>query len=95
MNKNKLYFVKLFLSNNEEYYRPESFEQLNVRHAISMITRFFILFMPPFGEEGVYCFANVGLSVCLSVCPSVDHMVSADYLKNHLSQSRHISHIAW
>jgi hypothetical protein len=25
------------------------------------------IFMPPFEEEGVYCFANVGLSVGLSV----------------------------
>jgi hypothetical protein len=28
-------------------------------------------------KEAVYCFANVGLSVCLSV----DHMVSADYFE--------------
>jgi hypothetical protein len=47
--------------------------------------------MSPFEEEGVYCFANVGLSVRRSVCPSVDHMVSADYLENYLSQSLHIS----
>ena len=26
-----------------------------------------LFIMPPFGEEGVYCFANVGRSVCLSV----------------------------
>jgi hypothetical protein len=38
--------------------------------------------MPPFEEEGVYCYANVGLSVGPLVCPSVDHMVSADYLEN-------------
>jgi hypothetical protein len=57
----------------------------------------------PFEEEGVYCFANAGLSVCLSVrrsvglsvCPSVDHMVSADYLEKYLSQSLHISHSDW
>jgi hypothetical protein len=41
------------------------------------------LIMPPFEEEGVYCFANVGLFVGLSVCPSVDHMVSADYLEKY------------
>jgi hypothetical protein len=51
--------------------------------------------MPPFEEEGVYCFANVGLSVGLSVCPFVDHMVSADNLENDLSQSLHISHSNW
>jgi hypothetical protein len=33
--------------------------------------------------------------VCLSVCPLADHMVSADYLKNYLSQSQHISHTNW
>ena len=43
--------------------------------------------MPPFEEEGVYCFANVSRSV--------DQMVSADYLKYHLSQSLHISHVDW
>ena len=26
-----------------------------------------LLFMPPFKEEGVYCFANVGQLVCRSV----------------------------
>jgi hypothetical protein len=50
-----------------------------------------MFFMPPFEEEGVYCFANVGLSVSLSV----DHMVSADYLEKNLSQSIHISHSDW
>ena len=55
--------------------------------------------MPPhFEEEGVYCFANVGRSVGLSVCRSVgrsvDQMVSAYYLKNHSSQSPDISHVA-
>jgi hypothetical protein len=39
-------------------------------------------FMPHFEEEGVYCFANVGRWVGLSVS-SVDHMVSAHYLKNY------------
>ena len=48
--------------------------------------------MPPFEEEGVYFFANVGRSVGLS---SVDQMVSADYLKYHFSQSLHISHVDW
>ena len=47
--------------------------------------------MPPFEEEGVYCFAND----CRSVGQSVDQMVSADYLKYHLSQSLHISHVGW
>jgi hypothetical protein len=51
--------------------------------------------MPPFEEEGAYCFAYVGLSVGLSVCPSADHMVSADYLQNDLSQSVHISRSDW
>ena len=32
--------------------------------------------MPPFEEEGVYCFANVGRSVGWSV----DQMVSTNYL---------------
>ena len=49
------------------------------------------IFMPPFEKEGVYCFANVGRSVCRSV----DQMVSADNLKYHLSQSLHISHVDW
>ena len=48
-----------------------------------------VIFMPPFEEEGVYCFANVGCYVG----QSVDQMVSADYLKYHLSQSLHISHV--
>ena len=39
--------------------------------------------MPHFKEEGVYCFANVGRYVGLSVGGSVDQMVSADYLKYH------------
>ena len=47
--------------------------------------------MPPFEEEGVYCFANDGLLVVRSV----DQMVSTDYLKYHLSQSLHISHVDW
>jgi hypothetical protein len=42
---------------------------------IFMILQYFIysliIIMPPFEEEGVYCFANVGLSVCLSVRRSV------------------------
>jgi hypothetical protein len=40
---------------------------------------------------GVYCYANVGMSVG----PSVDHMSSADYLENYLSQSLHNSHSDW
>ena len=47
--------------------------------------------MPLFEEEGVYCFANVGRSIPWSV----DQMVSADYLKNHLLQRLHISHVDW
>ena len=43
-----------------------------------------------FEEEGVYCFANVGLSVGRSVCPSVDQMVSANYLGIHSPQGSHI-----
>ena len=60
-----------------------------------MRTRVYLIFifMPPFEEEGVYCFANVGRSVCLSVGRSVDQMVSADYLKYLSSQSLHISHV--
>ena len=27
----------------------------------------FMIILPPFEEEGVYCFANVGRSLCLSV----------------------------
>ena len=41
------------------------------------------LFMTPSKEEGVYCFANVGRWV--------DQMVSADYLKYHLSQSSYFT----
>ena len=52
---------------------------------LTIITLPFLL-MPPFEEEGVYCFANVGWSVLL-VCRSVDQMVSADYLKYHSLQS--------
>ena len=47
--------------------------------------------MPPFQEEGVYCFANIGRYVGRSV----DQMVSADYLKYHLIQSLHISDVDW
>ena len=46
-------------------------------------SHFFLIIMPHFEEEEVYCFANVGRSV--------DQIVSADYLKYHLSQSLHIS----
>ena len=49
--------------------------------------------MPPFEEEGVYCFANVGRSVDRS--RSVDQMVSADYLEYLSSQSVYISHVGW
>ena len=49
------------------------------------------IIMTPFEELGVYCFAHVGWSVCLSVRLSVDQMVSAHYL-NYLSQSVHILH---
>ena len=44
----------------------------------SMLIILLYIFMPPFEQEGVYCFANVG--------QSVDQMVSSDYLKYHLSQ---------
>ena len=47
--------------------------------------------MPPFEEEGVYCFANVDWSVGMSV----DQMVSTDYLENHISECLHISHVDW
>ena len=50
-----------------------------------------LFFMPPFEEEGVYCFANVSLLVGRLV----DQMVSANYLKYHLSQCLHISHVDW
>ena len=50
--------------------------------------------MPPFKEEGVYCFANVGRSVGLSVRrsvgPSVDQMVTANYLGIYSPQGSHI-----
>ena len=38
---------------------------------------------------------SVGLSVGWLVGRSVDQMVSADYLKYHLSQSLHILHVGW
>jgi len=47
--------------------------------------------MPPFEEEGAYCFANVGGSVGRSV----DQMVSDHYLKIYLLQGLHISHADW
>ena len=50
-----------------------------------------VVFMPPFEEEGLYCFANVGRSFGRSL----DQMVSADYLKYHSSQSLHNSHVLW
>ena len=53
------------------------------------MNRSYSVIMPPFEEEGVYCFANVGWSVGMSV----DQMVFVDYLKNHLSQRLHISHV--
>jgi hypothetical protein len=46
--------------------------------------------MPPFEEEGVYCFAYV-----CRVSQLVGHMVSTHYLKNYLSQSLYISHTDW
>ena len=33
----------------------------------NIINSFPMIFMPPFEEEGVYCFANVGRSVGMSV----------------------------
>jgi hypothetical protein len=52
--------------------------------------------MPPSKKRGyVVLLMPVWLFVGLLVCPSVDHMVSADYLKNCLSESLHISHIDW
>ena len=44
------------------------------------------LVMPPFEEEGVYCFANISWSV--------DQMVSADFL-NTIYHSLHISYVDW
>ena len=47
--------------------------------------------MPPFEEQGAYCFANVvGRSVLPSVFPLVDQMVSDHYLEHFLSQSFHM-----
>ena len=51
------------------------------------VTIFVPFIMPPFKEDGVYC--------CANVCRLVDHMVFADYLENHLSQSLNISHVDW
>jgi len=52
---------------------------------ISFLLNSDIFFMPPFEEEGAYCFANVGRyvgrSVCWSVCLSVDQMVPIIILK--------------
>ena len=36
--------------------------------------------MPPFEEEGAYCFANIGRSICPSVRLLVDHMISDHFL---------------
>jgi hypothetical protein len=46
----------------------------------------------PFEEEGYIVLLK---SVCLSVCPLVDHMVSVDYFENDLSQSVNISRSDW
>ena len=55
-----------------------------------------VLFRPPFEEEGyIVLLMSVGRFVCRSVCRSIDQIVSADYLKYHLSQSIHISHVDW
>ena len=62
---------------------------------ISFLLNSDIFFMPPFEEEGAYCFADVGRSVCWSVRLSVDQMVFDHYLKNYLSQCFHISHADW
>ena len=76
--------------------RPSRYDQKNVELNVKPQTYKFIynktahniiIIMPPFEEEGVYCFAYVGLSV--------DQMVSADYLKYHSSQSLHMSHVDW
>jgi hypothetical protein len=43
---------------------------------VNVIWQFSVsIFMPPFEEEGVYCFAHVGWSVCRSVCRSVHQVV--------------------
>jgi hypothetical protein len=55
------------------YYKFAFIKEAYIIHKI-----YAYIIMPPFKEEGVYYFANV--------CPSVDHMVSADYLKNYLLQ---------
>ena len=52
-----------------------------------------LIIMLPFEEGKIYCFANVGRSVGMSIGRSVDQKVSADYLKYHSSQSLHISHV--
>jgi hypothetical protein len=50
-----------------------------------MITLPCIIFYAPFEEEEY-------IVLLMLVCPSVDDMVSADYLENYLSQGFHISH---
>ena len=48
-----------------------------------------------FEDEGAFCFANVGRSVCRSVRPSVDQMDSDHYLKNYLTKSLHNADTNW
>ena len=70
------------------YYKTQSFIYVNTVETKSFLC-------PPFKEERVYRFANVGRYVSRSVGRSVDQMVSADYLQYHLSQSLHVSHVDW
>ena len=48
--------------------------------------------LPPSKKRG---YIALLMSVARSICRSVDQMVSADYLKYHLSQSLHILHVDW
>ena len=54
-----------------------------------------MVFMPTFEEEGAYCSANVGRSVCRSLGRSIDQMVSDNYPENYVSQSFHILLADW
>ena len=64
----------------------------NLRSVASLGCIIRVYYTPRFNEveRGVYWYHLVRLSVCLSVCPSVDRIVSALYLQQYSSDPFHI-----
>jgi hypothetical protein len=97
--KLKLWSLLTFL--NPCLYSPLDFKKYTVSkpvwiNIISHAKHRNYFLCPPSKKWGyIVLLMSVCLSVGPSVCPSVDHMVSANYLEKYLSQSLHISHSDW